>query len=276
MSPILLRARGLRVVFDGPDRSVFEAVRGADWDIGTDEFVSIVGESGAGKSLSALALCGLAGPGARVSGSALYAEPGREAIELIGAAERTLRSVRGARIAYVFQDPVDALNPVLRCGEQVAEVWAAHSRRDPARARQEALRALARTGLPEPVRVYSAYPHELSGGMRQRVALAAALVTEPRLLIADEPTTALDAQSRSQVLDLIETIRRAGTGMSVLFITHDLGLARKHSDRIYVMQKGVVAEVLDRQTHTEPRTSYGRRLFAADPAAHRPLTRIPV
>lgn len=276
MSSVLLRVRGLEVAFRKPDGTSFEAVRGVTLDIGADEFVSIVGESGAGKSLTALALCGLAGASARVSGSAVYAEPGREPMELVGAPEDRLRALRGGRIGYVFQDPSDTLNPVLRCGDQVAEVWATHSRRDPSRAAQEALRALARTGLPDPARIYAAYPHELSGGMRQRVALAAALVTEPRLLIADEPTTALDAQSRTQVLALIEHVRRTSAGMSVLFVTHDLGLARKHSDRIYVMERGVVAEVLDRQGSAEPRTPYGRRLFTADPAAHHPRTRIPV
>lgn len=264
------------MVFRKPDGTFFEAVRGIGLDIGADEFVSIVGESGAGKSMTALALCGLAGTNARVSGSVVYAEPGREPMELMDAPEDRLRAVRGGRIGYVFQDPSDTLNPVLRCGDQVAEVWAAHSRRDPSRAREEAMRALAQTGLPDPARVYTAFPHELSGGMRQRVALAAALVTGPRLLIADEPTTALDAQSRSQVLALIESIRRTNAGMSVLFVTHDLGLARKHSDRIYVMERGVIVEVLDRQENAEPRTPYGRRLFAADPAAHRPRTRIPV
>lgn len=272
----LLQVRGLRVHVPGPDGRRVDKVAGIDLEVGENEFVSIVGESGSGKTLTVMSLCALTPPGVGITGSAVLSEAGREPTELIGVGPEVLRSVRGARIGYVFQDPLDALDPVRRCGLQVADAYAAHSRKSRADAAAVALRALKRTGLPDPHRVYEAYPHELSGGMRQRVALAAALIAGPRLLVADEPTTALDAQSRSQVLSLLDGLRADVGGLSVLLVTHDITLARKHSNRIYVLNSGRVEEVLGHEGGFKPVSAYARRLFSADPSAHAPRTRIPV
>ncbi|MFN0092334.1 MAG: ABC transporter ATP-binding protein [Acidimicrobiales bacterium] len=236
MSPPLLEVRGLRVWFERGGRRV-EAVAGLDLEVGRGEAVGVVGESGAGKSLAMLALLGLAPRGARVEGSVRL-----DGEEILGLGARGLRAVRGRRVAVVFQDPLAALNPVYRVGAQIAEAVLAHR---PALGRREAHRravdALARLGVAQPEVRARQYPHELSGGLRQRVVIAMAAVNEPELLIADEPTTALDATVQAQVLDELAALR-ASLGAALLLVTHDLGVIARVAERVYVLDAGQAVE----------------------------------
>jgi oligopeptide/dipeptide ABC transporter ATP-binding protein len=257
----LLRLRGLAVTFRGADGPV-RAVRGVDLDLDPGEALAIVGESGSGKSATALALIGLLGlggdgAGAEVEGSAVWAD-GTDLLALPPAARR-----RG--LAMVFQEPMTALNPVLRIGTVLAEAAALHGRlpRAAAAARAEAL--LAECGLPDPRRAARAYPHELSGGMRQRALIALALACAPRLLIADEPTTALDAAVQGQVLDLLAGLRRRH-GMALLLVTHDFGVVARAAGRVAVMYAGRVVETAPAAALLRaPLHPYAAALLAAVP-----------
>jgi oligopeptide/dipeptide ABC transporter ATP-binding protein len=229
----LLSVRDLRVAFPGPDGPA-TVVDGLDLDVGRGERVGIVGESGSGKSVTAHALLGLL-RGAQVSGSARFGE-----VDLLGARRRVLRQVRGRRIGLVFQDSLSALNPVMTVGDQIAEpLRVAGVARREAAARAVAL--MDRVGIRDAARRVSAYPHEFSGGMRQRIMIAIALAQEPELLIADEPTTALDVRVQRQVLDLLLDLSDE-RGMSLLLISHDLGVVAGTTDRDVVMYAGRAVE----------------------------------
>ncbi|MDR2849043.1 MAG: ABC transporter ATP-binding protein [Verrucomicrobiota bacterium] len=245
---------------DGKDTT---PVRDCSLTVAAGERVAIVGESGCGKSLTALALTRLSPTDrARLRGRVVF-----EGADTLTLDSRSLTRVRGRGIAYVFQDPTASLNPVMRVRDQLAECL-------PGLGRAERLAAtldlLAKTGLPDPARAARAYPCELSGGQQQRVMLALALAARPRLLVADEPTTALDVTTQRQVLDLIDTLADA-SGMAVLLITHNLGLVAGRMSRVYVMyagqvvESGAVADVL-----TQPRHPYTRGLLAAVPALDAP------
>jgi peptide/nickel transport system ATP-binding protein len=269
LSEPLLSLRDLAVAFAG-EAGVTRAVDGVTLDLAAGEVVALVGESGCGKSVTALSVMGLLGAaGAETTGSVSYAGE-----ELLGAPDERLRALRGEQLAMIFQDPLSALNPVLRVGDQVAEQIAAHRPVSRAEAREQAVGLLDRVGIPEPAQRASAYPHELSGGMRQRAMIAMALSCEPRILIADEPTTALDVTVQAQILELIAELRRE-TGMGVLLITHDFGVVAQLADRVAVMEagriveQGPVAAVLER-----PRHEYTRRLLAAVPRLDGPA-RVP-
>ncbi|MDP9135882.1 MAG: ABC transporter ATP-binding protein, partial [Actinomycetota bacterium] len=276
MSEPLLRVRDLAVAFDtltgtGGEDGVTRAVDGVSLDLAAGEVLALVGESGCGKSVTALTLMGLLGaPNARISGSARYAEH-----ELIGASEHDLRRLRGEQLAMVFQDPLSSLNPVLQIGDQVAEQILAHrpvSRRE---ARERAVALLRRVGMPEPEERASSYPHELSGGMRQRVMIAMALSCEPRILIADEPTTALDVTVQAQILDLIRELQ-AETGAGVLLITHDFGVVAELADRVAVMDAGqIVEQGSAEEVFERPRDARTQRLLAAVPRLDSPLPERP-
>jgi ABC-type dipeptide/oligopeptide/nickel transport system ATPase component len=252
---MILEVKDLTVRLGGKN-----VVDGASFWVEEGSFVSIVGESGAGKTQAALSLCRLV-PGAVLQGEILFGPVAARA-DLARLSEHELRRIRGSGIAYVFQDPASSLNPVLRCGEQVEEVFVAHGARRSAGTRKAALDALASLRL-DAARVYRAYPHELSGGMRQRVLLAAALAASPRLLVADEPTTALDVATEADILDLLSDLQRERR-LSVLFITHDLVLARKHSATVWVMEKGKVVERLTRDNGFSAVTPYARTLLKAN------------
>jgi ABC-type dipeptide/oligopeptide/nickel transport system ATPase component len=231
---VILDVSGLRVGFDSmPDRL---AVDGVSFSVRRGSTVALVGASGSGKSVTALALTRLipVPPCRYLGGRVLFG-----GTDLMSADERALRNIRGSRIAYVFQEPSVALNPVLRVGPQIAEVVRLHRPGvDPAR---EVSTQLERVGLPEPHRVASAYPHELSGGMQQRVVLAMALAGRPELLVADEPTTALDVTIQAQILDLLRDLRET-LNLTVLLITHNLGLVADIADEVHVMQDGHIVE----------------------------------
>ncbi|WP_308124728.1 dipeptide ABC transporter ATP-binding protein [Streptomyces sp. NEAU-YJ-81] len=229
----LLEVSGLSVAF--PDAGV-EAVREVSWQVRPGETVGLVGESGSGKSATGLAVLGLHGPRTRITGSIRL-----DGQELVGAGERTLRELRGRRVSMVFQDALDALNPYRTVGAQIAEAYRLHHDVKRSQARTRAVELLERVGIDRPERRAREYPHQFSGGMRQRVMIAAALVNEPELVIADEPTTALDATVQAQVLELLAELRRE-MGMAVVLITHDFGVVGQMCSRVVVMYRGRVVE----------------------------------
>ncbi len=237
-------------------------VNDVSFALGDGETLGIVGESGSGKTMLALALMGLEPPGARRKGEAwLYApsrngnHPEASRTNLVDAALAEMRALRGRRIAMIFQEPMTALNPVMRVGAQIEEAIRAHEPGlDRGEIRRRTLDALERAAVPEPARRARQYPHQLSGGLRQRAMIAMALAADPGVLIADEPTTALDATVQKQILELLATLRRE-LKLSLLFITHDLGVVAQVADRVAVMyagrivEEGAVAEVLRHPAH---------------------------
>jgi ABC-type dipeptide/oligopeptide/nickel transport system ATPase component len=262
----LLSVENLRVAYESRagDR---QAVDGVSFSVEPGEIVALVGESGSGKTAIALTLMQILPDNARIGpGSAVRFE-GRDLLTL---AERDLRDLRGRRMSMVFQEPAAALNPVMRVGDQVAEVALVHGERDKKKARNAAIEMLTRVGLPDAATQYRSYPHELSGGMRQRVMLAIALLLKPSLVIADEPTSALDVTVQAQVLRLLLELQRE-TQMAVLFITHDLGVVAETCDRALVMQRGKIVESasVDDIFHAA-KHPYTKELLAAMPRLERP------
>jgi len=254
----LLAVRDLCLAIDGAP--VLESI---GFDIAPGEVFGLVGESGSGKSMTALALLGLAPDGARVSGQARLS--GRNLLDLTEAA---LTGVRGKDIGMIFQEPMTALDPMQRIGDQVAETLRIHRAASRTEARAIARQRLARVGLPEEQFPLSRYPHELSGGQRQRVAIAMAIALRPRLLIADEPTTALDVTTQARILDLLQGLVR-DEGMALMLITHDLAVTASMAARVAVMQAGRIVEAGATEALYRTRShDYTRRLFAA--AGHRP------
>jgi len=231
----LLAIRGLRVSY-GSGVGALNAVDGVNLDLLPGEFLGVVGESGSGKTQLLLALLGLNGPGARLAGSIRY-----RGQELIGAGERTLRHLRGARIAMVFQDPMTALNPYLTIGTQLTEGVRHHQGVSRTAARRRALELLDAVRIAEPERRLAQHPHELSGGMRQRIVIAMALICGPDILLADEPTTALDATVQAQILALLDELRTR-THAAIVLVTHDMGIIAETADRVLVMYAGRVVE----------------------------------
>jgi oligopeptide transport system ATP-binding protein len=230
------------------------------------ECIGIVGESGAGKSQALLAVMGLLAPNARVSGRARLAGE-----ELIGASAQRLRELRGASLAMIFQDPMTSLTPHLRIGEQIAETLVHHRGLSAGQARQRALALLERVHVTDAPRRLRQYPHELSGGMRQRVMIAIALACEPRLLIADEPTTALDVTIQAQILALLAALKRE-QGMALALITHDLGIVAGIADRVVVMYAGrIVEQGSVREILRSPQHPYTAALLASMPRIDAPL-----
>lgn len=247
--------RDLKVAFDG-----VQVLHGIDLDIGKSEALGLVGESGCGKSVTWLAALGLLPGKARVTGSVRI-----EGRELIGARASEVEAVRGARIAMIFQDPSSSLNPVHRVGRQIAESLRLHRGLRGAQARTEAIRLLDMVGIPSAATRVDLYPHEFSGGQCQRVMIAMALAGRPDLLIADEPTTALDATIQAQILDLLSGIRRE-TDMAMVFISHDLGAVSAVCDRAAVMYAGRIVETNDvARLFVAPKHPYTRGLFDAIP-----------
>jgi len=256
---VLLEVRDLRTYF-GPDPDPIRAVDGVSFTVRASETVALVGESGCGKSITALSLARLVPepPGRYASGQVLF--QGRDVLQM---ARPALEDLRGRRISYVFQEPANSLNPVFRVGNQIAEALRLHRSDVPVRA--EVVRLMRLVGLPEPEQRMQAYPHELSGGMQQRVMIAMALACHPSLLVADEPTTALDVTIQAQILELLAELQRQ-LGMAVLLITHNLGLVADVAHWVNVMyagrivESGAVGRVLG-----APRHPYARGLLEAVP-----------
>ena len=250
----LLDIQDLRIAFDGS-----EVVHGVNLTVAAGERLALVGESGSGKSVTALAILRLLGS-AQLSGSVRW--QGRALLSLD---EREMRAIRGDEIAMIFQEPMTALNPLLTIGQQIAEVLELKKGLPPRQAWPRVLQLLQDTGIEEPERRARSYPHQLSGGQRQRAMIAMALASEPKLLIADEPTTALDASLRLQMLQLLERLQ-ARTGMAVLLITHDLDLVRHFAQKIAVMEKGHIVEQGDCATvFAQPTHAYTRQLLGSRP-----------
>jgi peptide/nickel transport system ATP-binding protein/oligopeptide transport system ATP-binding protein len=237
MSAPLLSIEGLRVGFRSAGGGVIEAVRGVDFEVAAGEAVGVVGESGSGKSLSMLAVMRLLGAPARTTGGRVMFD----GQDLLTVGEDRMRAIRGRDIAMVFQDPQSSLNPALTIGRQISDVVRAHRKVSPSEARRIAAEALERVGIREAGKRLDAYPHEFSGGMRQRALIAMAIACRPRLLIADEPTTALDVTVQAQIVDLIAELRR-DLGIAVIFISHNLQLVAEIVDRVVVMYGGKVVE----------------------------------
>ena len=237
-------------------------VDGVDLFIERGESVGLVGESGSGKSQSALAVLGLLPREAEVSGSIEF-----DGQQLVGLPESDLDALRARRIGIVFQDPMQALNPYLRVGAQLRQVLLCHGLADRGEADARVIDMLSRVGLPDPERQFHAFPHQLSGGMRQRVMIASALIAEPELLIADEPTTALDVTVQAQILELLEEIR---DNTALLLITHDLGIVAGHCEHMIVLEKGRVVDAgHTTSVFAAPRHEHTRTLLAAAPRVDR-------
>ncbi|WP_131763040.1 ABC transporter ATP-binding protein, partial [Actinomadura fibrosa] len=257
----LLEVTDLRVSFSTPDGTV-RAVRGVSFAVDRGRTLGIVGESGSGKSVSTQTLMGLT-PGADVRGSALF-----EGRDLLTAGEREMRGIRGAEIAMIFQDPLSSLHPLYRVGWQIEEMIRAH---EPGtgkrRARERAVEMLGLVGIPQPARRADEYPHQFSGGMRQRAMIAMALALNPKLIIADEPTTALDATVQAQILDLMRRLQ-GEFGTALIMITHDLGVIADMADDVLVMYGGKAAERAGRRPlYHRPHHPYTKGLLESAPSA---------
>ncbi|TFV91595.1 ABC transporter ATP-binding protein [Blastococcus sp. CT_GayMR20] len=260
----LLEVRDLTVEFPGEDGRV-PAVRGVDYTLAPGEVLGIVGESGSGKSVSSLAVMGLLPPSATVSGSVRF-----RGQELLGLPDRQLAKIRGRKIAMVFQDPLSALTPVYSIGDQIAETVQIHQGLKPAAAFARAVQLLDDVGIPNAAQRAKAYPHEFSGGMRQRVMIAMAIANDPDVLIADEPTTALDVTIQAQVLELLDTAREM-TNAATVMITHDLGVVAGIADRIVVMYAGKAVESGPvAPVYADPRMPYTIGLLGSVPRLDRP------
>ncbi|MCL7463536.1 ABC transporter ATP-binding protein [Phaeovulum sp. NW3] len=255
----VLEVNDLRVAFR-QDGKVIPAVKGVSFTVAKGETVALVGESGSGKSVTALSTVALLGGNAEVAGSVRYGGQ-----EMIGAPEALLRQVRGNDISFIFQEPMTSLNPLHTLEKQITESLALHQGLTGAAARARVIELLDKVGIQNPESRLQDYPHQLSGGQRQRVMIAMALANGPDLLIADEPTTALDVTIQAQILDLLADLKRA-EGMCLLFISHDLGIVRRIADRVCVMQMGEIVEqgpVAD--IFANPQHPYTRKLLAAEP-----------
>jgi len=260
----LLEVRDLRVTFDTGGRSVC-AVNGLSYQLSVGRTLALIGESGSGKTVSSRAVMGLLAPTADASGSVRF-----EGRELLGLSDKAMRRHRGADIAMVFQDPSRSLNPTMRIGAQVAEAVRAHQRVDRGAARERALELLKLVRLPSPQQRLHEYPHQLSGGMRQRVVIAIALASEPKLLFADEATTALDVTTQAQIMELLRDLQRQ-LGMALVMISHDLGLAASFADEVVVMYAGrAVEQAPTRELFAHVRMPYTKALLDAIPRVERP------
>lgn len=254
----LLDVRDLQVSFS-QDGRVIPAVRGVSFSVAKGETVALVGESGSGKSVTALASVGLLSDNATVSGQVLW--QGRN---LVGAPERDLRRVRGNDISFIFQEPMTSLNPLHTIGRQIGESLAIHQGLTGEAARARTIDLMGKVGIRDAASRVDAYPHQLSGGQRQRIMIAMALANGPDLLVADEPTTALDVTIQAQILDLLADLKRS-EGLSLLFITHDLNIVRRIADRVCVMQGGeIVEQGVASSVFADPRHPYTQKLLAAE------------
>jgi len=261
MAEPLLVVRDLETQFH-TDRGVARAVDRVSFSLDAGRTLAVVGESGCGKSVTALSILGLVPqPPGRIAGGEIWLE----GVNLLKLSERELRDLRGNRVSMIFQEPMTSLNPVLRVGDQISEVVRAHRKVSKGEARARAVEMLQLVGIPSPETRVSDYPHQMSGGMRQRVMIAMALALSPRLLIADEPTTALDVTIQAQILELIDDLREK-TGTAVLLITHDLGVVAETAHDVVVMYAGrVVEEAPVDALFSQPLQPYTRGLMGSVP-----------
>jgi len=261
MTDTLLKVQNLQTHFDTP-RGVLRAVDGVSFNIRKGETFALLGESGCGKSMTALSIMQLVPqPAGNIVGGNIFIDDQ----DILQYSEAQMRPIRGSRVAMIFQEPQTSLNPVLSIGDQIRETVYQHTELRNSAAKQRVIELLDAVGIPDPARRYGEYPHQLSGGMKQRIMIAIALAGEPDLLIADEPTTALDVTIQAQVLDLLKKIQ-ADTGMAILLITHDLGVVAGMADRVGVMYAGQIVELADNTAfYKSPRHPYAEKLFASLP-----------
>ncbi|MCB0707747.1 MAG: ABC transporter ATP-binding protein [Saprospiraceae bacterium] len=273
----LLDVRNLEVIFEGTPRPTI-AVAGISFTIGRGERLGLVGESGSGKSITALSIMRLIDfePGEKtIRGSVIYQENDQLAIDLMAIEQAAVRPFRGKKMAMIFQEPMQALNPVLRCGKQVEEAVCLHQGISGPEARKAVLDLLVQVQLTDPERIYQSYPFQLSGGQKQRILIAIALAGKPELLIADEPTTALDVHVQKGILELLESLRQQ-YNMSLLFISHDLGVIASICDRVLVMKDGHIVESgLVKTIFESPQHPYTRGLLACRPRLGTKPNRLP-
>ncbi len=267
---ILLSVEDLRVSF-GKSSQLSEVLHRISFDISKNEIVGIVGESGSGKSVTSLSIMGLLPKKQSVlSGSILY-----EGKDLLTTSENDFRKIRGNEIAMIFQEPMSALNPSLTCGEQVSEILQLHLKMNTAAAKKETLSLFEKVKLPRPTEIFNSYPHQISGGQMQRVMIAMAIACKPKLLIADEPTTALDVTVQKEILLLLKNIQQE-TKMAMLFISHDLSLVSEIADRVVVMYKGdIVEDATTLEIFKNPKAEYTKALLAARPSLNVRLATLP-
>ncbi|MDY4954013.1 MAG: ABC transporter ATP-binding protein [Candidatus Onthomonas sp.] len=256
----MLEVKDLRIHFRSAPEG-HDAVKGISFSVGDGEIIGMVGESGSGKTVTAMAVSGLLPEGAaECSGSICL-----DGLDLLNCTPEELRQRQGTDLAVVFQEPMTSLDPVMKIGPQVEESLRIHTKKTAKERKEAALAAMAEAELPDPEVLYEKYPHELSGGMLQRVMIAAAIISRPRLLLADEPTTALDVTIQAQILQLLKKINRE-FGTSILFISHNLNVVRKLCSQIVVMNKGAIVERGSTdQIFYHPQEEYTRRLIAAIP-----------
>src|SRR4051812_30342009 len=260
MSVPVLSVRNLRVEF-ASRRGALRAIDGASFDIAKGEVLGVVGESGAGKSVTGLAAIGLIDPPGRIAGGEILLS----GLRIDNLPAEAMRRIRGKRIAMIFQDPLTSLNPLYRIGDQLVETIRTHLNMNETQARKRAVDLLAEVGIPAPDKRVDAYPHEFSGGMRQRVVIALAIAAEPELIIADEPTTALDVSVQAQIIALIKRLGR-DHGTAVMLVTHDMGVIAETSDRVAVMYSGRIAEIGPVQDVVQhPLHPYAKGLMGAIP-----------
>ncbi|REJ80188.1 MAG: ABC transporter ATP-binding protein [Bacteroidetes bacterium] len=256
---------------------IHKAVKGISFDLHKGETLGLVGESGSGKSVTSLSLMRLIGnPGKISGGSVIYSERDDKQTDLLSLPEKEMRKYRGKELAMIFQEPMTSLNPVLTCGYQVAEAIMIHNRVSKTEAREDVLKLFRKVELPRPEQMFDAYPHQLSGGQKQRVMIAMAISCKPQVLIADEPTTALDVTVQATILKLLKNLQQE-TGMSLIFITHDLGVISEIADRVLVMYQGnIVEQGAIGDIFMKPAHPYTRGLLACRPRPDRKLRVLPV
>ncbi len=277
MSNVLLEVKNLVTEFK-TDEGTVTAVNGINFTLNRGETIGIVGESGSGKSVTSLSVMRLIPnpPGRIASGEIIYHSKSKGPVDLVKLSEAEMRSFRGNEIAMIFQEPMTSLNPVFTCGDQVMEAIILHQKKTKQEAKQLTLELFAKVELPSPERIFSAYPHQLSGGQKQRVMIAMAMSCEPGILIADEPSTALDVTVQARILELMRNLRDM-MEMSILFITHDLGVIAEIADRVLVMYKGkIVEQGLIKDIFANPQHPYTKGLLACRPPLGKRFSKLPV
>ena len=260
------------------DSAIFSAVKNISLTINKGETVAIVGESGSGKTVTSLSILQLlpSPPAEYKSGEILFSENGNERADLLSIDQKYLRKIRGSKISMVFQEPMTSLNPVQKCGKQVIEAIMLHENKNHKQAREKTIDLFKQVKLPEPAAMLNRYPHQLSGGQKQRVMIAMAMSCNPLLLIADEPTTALDVTVQKTILELIKELQKKKQ-MGVLYITHDLGLVSEIADKVIVLYKGEIVEAnTTKEIFSNPKHPYTKALINCNPALASKGKRLPV
>ena len=275
MQKPILQVQNLSIDFTTAS-NISNAVKNISFHVNEGETLAIVGESGSGKSVTALSLMQLLPVQAMVKGQVLFTNKNDVAVDLLKTSVNEINTLRGKDIAMIFQEPMTSLNPVLTCGYQVMETIRVHQKVSAGIAREKAIALFEKVNLPEPAKIIDRYPHQLSGGQKQRIMIAIAMSCNPAILIADEPTTALDVTVQKTILTLIKDLQKE-TGLSVIFITHDLGLVADIADKILVMYKGeIIEQGSTKKVLQNPQHAYTKALLACRPAMHKPGERLPV